>query len=75
MTGKKITLPHDGETYISQKAFFNAGKLFPKGTIFTIDETCNNTVMGGLQREGEPVGHLSFMKLHQFRQIFKPVTA
>ena len=75
MKGKKIILPQMGEIYIAEKAFFNAGRLYPKGAIFTIDESNNGTIVGGLQKNKDDREILSFVSLRQFRRIFKTATA
>lgn len=74
MKGKKILLPQMGEVYTAHKAFFNAGRLYPQGAIFTIDESSTDTIVGGLQKNKSDIGALAFIKLHQFRRIFKPFT-
>ena len=43
MKGKKIVLPQLGEVYIAEKAFFNAGRLFPKGAIFNLTREKSST--------------------------------
>ena len=75
MKGKKILLPQLGEIYIAEKAFFNAGRLYPKGAIFTIDGSYCCTIVGGLQKnKADKDKILSFVNLRQFRRIFQPAT-
>ena len=72
MKGKKIVLPQLGEVYIAEKAFFNAGRLFPKGAIFNIDDSNCYTIVGGLQKNKDDREILSFVSLRQFRRVFRP---
>lgn len=78
MQGKILSAtqpPQEGNSYISNKAFFYCGRLYPKGAKFDIEEFDGDTVIGGLRKNEETAGVITFMDYSHFQQIFIPATA
>ena len=67
-----INLPADGTKHIATKAFMNCGRIYPKGTIFEVSESCQDTITGGLRKSGDTLGLFSTFTPYQFNKIFTP---
>lgn len=72
---KYINLPEDGSEHIATRAFMNAGRIYPKGTIFEVNESSEDIITGGLRKSGEPAGIFSIFTLKRFNKIFTPTQA